>query len=106
VDFTLPFAIELAFLGIAFNVGIVAQPLVVLDVFVGDDAKQLLHLLLREFAVGIGLQIGQGKRCQARSPKQVRRIDPARMPADWQTERRALGSRASPSLSHEQTLRS
>ncbi len=55
----LTFAIELVLL-IAFNVGVVAKALIVFNVLVGDHAKQLLHLFLRELTVGIGFQVGQG----------------------------------------------
>ena len=55
----LAFAVEPMFF-IAFHVGIVTQPFIVLHVLVGDHAKEALHLLLRERAVGVGLQIEQG----------------------------------------------
>jgi len=45
---------------VALDVGVVAQPLVIFHVLVGDHMEQLLHLLLRKVAIRIGLQIGQG----------------------------------------------
>jgi hypothetical protein len=53
----LPLAVEIM-LHFAIDVGVVALPLVVLDVFIGDHAQQLPHLFLRELAVGPGSQIG------------------------------------------------
>ena len=73
----LPPAVELV-LDFAVDVGVIALPLLVLDIFVGHYAEQLLHLLLGELAVSIWRQIGQGRRfCSARRCMAVRKVGSA-----------------------------
>jgi hypothetical protein len=45
---------------VALDVGVVALPLVVFKIFIGDDAKQLLHLRLRERSVCVRREIECG----------------------------------------------
>src|SRR5271165_3055463 len=52
-------AVELA-VDVAFNVGVVAFLLVILVILVHDHAQQLLHLLLGEFAAGVGRKVEVG----------------------------------------------